>query len=339
MGEVKSCVICGQKADYNGDILGVSGGVYRCEQCGMFLVESDFEGEYLFNPRYKHSLNLRCCMYHFLHQQSKLLDEKTIVEFKYGHEPHGFDDKNLLYYIPHDTLINMYPQTLDEKIKMVIINLGDKLKFPGSAIFIPKDDFASELNPILLFIDDTYDKSTFADQCKGILDILMSWGYLKTDGLRYDLSARGWTQYQELTKVNRRQAFIAMWFASEMTEAQKIIKAAIDNKGYFPQIITDKQYNGAIVPEILYEIRNSLFVVADFTGARGGVYYEAGYAYALGKPVIMTCREDWFDEKKHPGNIHFDIKQENFIIWINEADLHAKLEERIRVTMGDMSTF
>ena len=41
--------------------------------------------------------------------------------------------------------------------------------------------------------------------------------------------------------------------------------------------------------EIIGEIRRSRFLVADFThgdkGARGSVYYEAGFAYGLGLPV------------------------------------------------------
>ncbi len=34
------------------------------------------------------------------------------------------------------------------------------------------------------------------------------------------------------------------------------------------------------------------FMIADFTGHRGGVYFEAGFAHGLGIPVIWTCRED-----------------------------------------------
>jgi len=38
------------------------------------------------------------------------------------------------------------------------------------------------------------------------------------------------------------------------------------------------------------------FIVADFTGQRGGVYFEAGYALGLRKPVIWTCKRDWFNK-------------------------------------------
>lgn len=44
------------------------------------------------------------------------------------------------------------------------------------------------------------------------------------------------------------------------------------------------------------EIRRSRFLVADFThdkkqGARGSVYYEAGFAHGLNIPVIFTARD------------------------------------------------
>ena len=36
-------------------------------------------------------------------------------------------------------------------------------------------------------------------------------------------------------------------------------------------------------------------------GARGGVYFEAGFALGLGKTVFLTCRED------RTKAVHFDI--------------------------------
>jgi len=38
-------------------------------------------------------------------------------------------------------------------------------------------------------------------------------------------------------------------------------------------------------------------MVCDLTGYRGGIYFEAGFAYGLGLDVIYTCREDWCKEE------------------------------------------
>jgi hypothetical protein len=43
------------------------------------------------------------------------------------------------------------------------------------------------------------------------------------------------------------------------------------------------------------EIRRSRFVVADYTGQRNGVYFEAGFGLGLGLVVIPTCRADEVD--------------------------------------------
>jgi hypothetical protein len=74
-------------------------------------------------------------------------------------------------------------------------------------------------------------------------------------------------------------------------------------------------------------------LVADFTqgesGARGGVYYEAGFAHGLNLPVIFTCREDAI------GKVHFDTRQYNHIVWETVEELRDKLAKRIAATVGD----
>ena len=75
--------------------------------------------------------------------------------------------------------------------------------------------------------------------------------------------------------------------------------------------------------------------MADFTqgrdGARGGVYYRAGFAHVMGLPVIFTCRKDVIDE----GPIHFDTRQYNHIVWETPEKLRKRLAERIRAIIGD----
>ena len=84
--------------------------------------------------------------------------------------------------------------------------------------------------------------------------------------------------------------------------------------------------------EIIAEIRRSRFLVADFThgedGARGGVYYEAGFAYGLDLPVIYSCRKD--KEKK----LHFDTRQYYHILWGTPEELRDSLAQRIEAFIG-----
>lgn len=130
------------------------------------------------------------------------------------------------------------------------------------------------------------------------------------------------------------QAFVAMWFDPSMSEAyEEGIAPAIRDAGYEPIRIDQKDHNNKIDDEIIAEIKRSRFVVADFTqgdtGARGGVYYEAGFAHGLNMPVIFTCRADALE------NVHFDTRQYNHIAWENIDVLKNQLAQRISATIGD----
>lgn len=132
------------------------------------------------------------------------------------------------------------------------------------------------------------------------------------------------------------QCFVAMWFDDSMNDVyEKGFRAAIEAAGYTPLRIDQKpDLIGKIDDEIIAEIRRSRFVVADFThgetGARGGVYYEAGFAHGLGLPVIFTCRKDKIDEA------HFDTRQFYHILWEQEniEDLRKQLTDRILAAIG-----
>jgi hypothetical protein len=78
-------------------------------------------------------------------------------------------------------------------------------------------------------------------------------------------------------------AFVAMWFSDYMMEFfSKHISKAIEEEGYVPFIISLKEHNEDICDNIIAEIRKSKFLIADFTGQRGDVYFEARFAYGLG---------------------------------------------------------
>lgn len=148
----------------------------------------------------------------------------------------------------------------------------------------------------------------------------------------YQITPKGWARLDALRNANPQSTvgFIAMWFDSQMTKAWKAIERGIDDSGYQPLRIDQRQHNNKIDDEIVAAIRGSRFVVSDFTGHRGGVYFEAGFAMGLGIPVIWLCRKDELDKA------HFDTRQYNFILWeqANLADLTKALKNRIEATIG-----
>lgn len=127
-------------------------------------------------------------------------------------------------------------------------------------------------------------------------------------------------------KEQKKKAFIAMSFDVTMEKVRKVIMDSVQNCGYIPMLIDIKEHNNQIVPEIYKEICDSEFVIADLTGQRGGVYYEAGYAVARDKDLILCCKEG--------ENPHFDVAQINTIFWKNEQDLKERLIKRIQATIG-----
>lgn len=149
-----------------------------------------------------------------------------------------------------------------------------------------------------------------------------------------DVTVAGYRQISELgANVDSTQAFVAMWFSNSMAEAyENGIEPGIREAGFNPLRIDQKDHANRIEDEIIAEIRRSRFLVADFTqgvdGARGGVYYEAGFAHGLGLPVIFTCHKDSLDA------LHFDTSHYNHIVWTKPDELREKLANRIRAVIG-----
>ena len=149
------------------------------------------------------------------------------------------------------------------------------------------------------------------------------------------VTVAGYGRIQELrTNVDSSQAFVAMWFDESLAKAyEEGIRPAIEQSGYKPLRIDQKEHINKIDDEIIGEIRRSRFLVADFTqgtnGARGGVYYEAGFGHGLDLQVIFTCREDYVQK------LHFDTNHYNHIVWTNPQDLCEKLRNRILAVIGE----
>ena len=125
-----------------------------------------------------------------------------------------------------------------------------------------------------------------------------------------------------------KKVFVAMCFNDKYKFARKNIVKAIEECGYSAVLIDVKEHNSQIVPEIFKEIEESYFVVADLSGQRGGVYFEAGYALANNKPLILSCSQNEFKK------VHFDVAQINTIFWKDESDLFERLKNRIDSTVG-----
>jgi hypothetical protein len=147
------------------------------------------------------------------------------------------------------------------------------------------------------------------------------------------LSMEGWKRVQPFPRPGGfpGRCFVAMWFSDETRAAyERGIEPAVSDAGFKPIRIDRKEHNNEIPDEIIAEIRNPEFMVADFTGQRAGVYYEVGFAMGLGRKVIRCCRKDEI------ANLHFDTNHKNHIDWKTPEELRQRLYTRIRMTILEL---
>jgi hypothetical protein len=154
------------------------------------------------------------------------------------------------------------------------------------------------------------------------------------------LSSAGWIRVDELQAYSPRsdRAFVAMSFAKSMKPAYEHgIEPALAKAGYKRPFRVDEMEHlaGATKPDfepkidnrIMAEIRRATFLVVDVTGGRQAVYFEAGFAMGLGRPIIWTCQKAKFKK-----DMCFDTRQFGHIIW----ETHAGLQEELTAAIGAM---
>lgn len=155
---------------------------------------------------------------------------------------------------------------------------------------------------------------------------------------RYRISVEGYARLAEIEEAvtDSSKAFVAMWFHDSMNEVyENAIRPAVEDAGYEPVRIDREEHLDKIDDAIVAALRRARFVVADFTcgedGARGGVYYEAGFAHGRDVPVIFSCREDVIEK------LHFDTRQYPHIVWEPEKldEFRDRLATRIGAVIGD----
>ena len=189
---------------------------------------------------------------------------------------------------------------------------------------------AAKLSPIpLIAAGWCADENEVRYIIENVLVAELGWLAKEKDGGNFYVSAKGLLHLEGRKDENSTIGFCAMWFSDGVKPLWiDVIEPAIRSAGYEPLRIDSKEHNGKIDDQIMASIRGSRFVVADFTGSRGGVYYEAGFAHGLDLPVIFMCRDG--DE------LHFDIRQYNCIFWKTGAleDAQIRLKNRILATLG-----
>lgn len=125
--------------------------------------------------------------------------------------------------------------------------------------------------------------------------------------------------------VRKGYAFIAMPIAvgdAQWDDVLDAIKEAAKRCGIHAERVDEPQSNERITDRILESIRKAEYVIADLTGSRPNVFYEAGYAQGLKKTPIYIAREG--------TKLEFDLKDYPVIFFRGLKELKDRLEQRLR---------
>ncbi len=117
--------------------------------------------------------------------------------------------------------------------------------------------------------------------------------------------------------------FVLMPFDKKFDDIYKLgIKGACQEAGAYCERVDEQLFTESILDHIYNQISKADIVVADMTGRNPNVFYETGYAHAMGKPVILLTQ--------NVDDIPFDMKHYPHIIYGNSiSGLKGELEKRI----------
>lgn len=265
-----------------------------------------------------------------------LKDPERISRFKLSHftrsvSERAYGKRDNSFFPAYSTrelqdILSRPKPPIEEKLRMLLEYLGSITAFPGE---LRTFDIANDY--VVLCAENTSEANfhlnfLVSEELVWLSRVEFGAGVL----LRFTVSGKGWRDLERLKKIGADSfdGFIAMSFDKDRDPVHEAIDAAIRGSGYTPVRVDRVEHLNRIDDEIIARIRQSKFMVADFTKHRAGVYFEAGFMLGLGRPVIWICgRTDLC-------NLHFDTRQYNMIDYESPNDLEERLLNRILANLG-----
>jgi hypothetical protein len=135
--------------------------------------------------------------------------------------------------------------------------------------------------------------------------------------------------------TQKKSAFIVMQFGAQFDHLyQGVIRPIAEECGYEVNRADELPGSDLIIADISRQIRESDVVIADVTPENANVFYEVGYAHALGKPTILLAERG----RKLP----FDVSGFRTLFYDNsiggKADVERHLKRHLQAVAADEAT-
>ena len=132
----------------------------------------------------------------------------------------------------------------------------------------------------------------------------------------------------------RPQAFVVMQFNTPEYEAlfADVIEPVCDELGLRAYRADQTYLPGLVIADITKQIAESRVIIAEITPVNGNVYYEVGYADALGKPVILVA-------DKSVAQLPFDVRPYRTIFYENSIGGKTKVQTLLTKYLRNVMNF
>lgn len=118
-------------------------------------------------------------------------------------------------------------------------------------------------------------------------------------------------------------AFVLMPFSKDFDDIYKFaIRQEVAEQGAIAERLDDQIFSETMLERIFRQIKAADFIIADMSGKNPNVFYEVGYAHAIGKLVSLLTQS--------ASDIPFDLRHHRHIVYDGTiADLKTKLRPEV----------
>jgi hypothetical protein len=126
--------------------------------------------------------------------------------------------------------------------------------------------------------------------------------------------------------------FVLMPFDKKFDDVYKFgIKEACKGAGAYSERLDEQIFAESMLDRIYVQINKADLLIADMTGRNPNVFYEVGYAHALGKRVILLTQET--------GDIPFDLQHRQHIVYGGSiATLQEELTKHVSFELEQLAS-